>query len=90
MSLEKERHDATHDGTRFKAHRLLYHSTPGLRVIKKKKKHTRGLVGACRSFRLWFLPTKPDTTDQRGSWYYPPPGLVTLRILVNLVIYDSG
>ena len=22
----------------FKAHRLVYHSTPGLRVIKKKKK----------------------------------------------------
>ena len=26
-------------GLVFKAHRLLYHSTLGLRVIKKKKKH---------------------------------------------------
>jgi len=28
-------------GLVFKAHRLLYHSTLGLRVIKKKKKKTR-------------------------------------------------
>ena len=27
----------------FKAHRLLYHSTLGLRVIKKKKKKVQGL-----------------------------------------------
>jgi len=34
-------------GLVFKAHRLLYHSTLGSRVIKKKKK---------RSFRFCFLP----------------------------------
>ena len=29
-------------GLVFEAHRLLYHSTPGLRVIKKKKKSAEG------------------------------------------------
>ena len=33
-------------GLVFKAHRLLYHSTLGLRVIKKKKKKYEGFVGA--------------------------------------------
>ena len=32
-------------GLAFKAHRLLYHSTLGLRVIKKKKKYLE-LAGA--------------------------------------------
>jgi len=31
-------------GLIFEAHRLLYHSTPGLRVIKKKKKSPCGLL----------------------------------------------
>ena len=37
-------------GFAFKAHRLLYHSTLGLRVIKKKKKKYQGLPqgGLCR------------------------------------------
>ena len=30
-------------GLVFKAHRLLYHSTPGSRVIKKKKKRSQGM-----------------------------------------------
>jgi len=29
----------------FKAHRRVYHSTLGLRVIKKKKKHLEGGLG---------------------------------------------
>jgi len=29
----------------FKAHRLLYHSTSGLRVVKKKKKDLRDIGG---------------------------------------------
>ena len=32
------------DGLVFKAHRLLYHSTLGTRVIKKKKKKKKKLV----------------------------------------------
>ena len=34
------------EGLVFKAHRLLYHSTLGLRVIKKKKKVTDRCEGA--------------------------------------------
>ena len=46
----------------FKAHKLLYHSTLGLRVIKKKKEDLRGFDFAastsslsCRGFRDWGL-----------------------------------
>jgi len=35
-------------GLAFKAHRLLYHSTLGLRVIKKKKKILREKPAGCR------------------------------------------
>jgi len=40
-------------GLVFKAHRLLYHPTLGVRVIKKKKKHTplTGSPAACRPRR---------------------------------------
>ena len=37
----------------FKAHRLVYHSTLGLRVIiKKKKKERRHRAGSCASLAL--------------------------------------
>jgi len=35
-------------GLVFKAHRLLYHSTLGLRVIKKKRKKRRVAAGSHR------------------------------------------
>ena len=56
-------------GLVFKAHRLLYHSTLGLRVIKKTKKTCRG-----------------EFCKVRGERGRP----CKLRILVCLVIYDSG
>ena len=37
-SKEEENHSRVRGGLVFKAHRLLYHSTLGSRVIKKKKK----------------------------------------------------
>ena len=46
------------DEASFKAHRLLYHSTLGLRVIKKKKKACstegggRGRGSACSSIQM--------------------------------------
>ena len=45
-------------GPVFKAHRLVYHSTLGLRVIKKKftedEKKERNLSGKKRETRKWF------------------------------------
>jgi len=38
-------------GLAFKAHRLVYHSTLGLRVIKQKKKKCGGVVEHHRRFR---------------------------------------
>ena len=37
-------------GLLFKAHRLLYHSTLGLRVIKKKKKTANLVLLACAGY----------------------------------------
>ena len=36
----------------FEAHRLFYHSTLGLRAIKKEKEEVRGL--GCRVYVVWF------------------------------------
>jgi len=47
-------------GLAFKAHRLLYHSTLGLRVIKKKKIGTWFLVVAHRNW----LPVIEYWTDR--------------------------
>jgi len=46
----------------FKAHRLLYHSTLGLRVIKKKKKDAARDVGGA-AFLLPYPPPYNQTTD---------------------------
>ena len=40
-------------GLVFKAHRLLYHSTVGLRVIKKKKAHTEEGVPLSKRVFVW-------------------------------------
>jgi len=55
----------------FKAQRLLYHSTLGLRVRKKMKKK---IAGDAENL----LP------------HVPHQDRLNLRILVYLVIYDSG
>ena len=53
-------------GLAFEAHRLLYHSTLGLRVIKKKKKHV--LVGRpCRSFLTLFGYTNLVSPGREGE-----------------------
>jgi len=46
-------------GLVFKAHRLVYHSTLGLRVIKKKKKV--GVEG-----RAWSCPFRARAWQARG------------------------
>jgi len=49
------------DGLVFKAHRLLYHSTLGLRVIKKKKKKDGGCtLSARRGLHLHLQLLKPS------------------------------
>jgi len=58
-------------GLVFKAHRLLYHSTLGLRAIKKKKK-VHALVG--RGVLLW---------RSQMPFYFPGTQWVSQEILVN-------
>ena len=55
-------------GLVFKAHRLLYHSTLSLRVIKKKKK-----TATCAAFLASRLPRSKSTATQvdRGSTFAP-------------------
>jgi len=48
-------------GLVFKAHRLLYHSTLGLRAIKKKKKRKR------RHLRSLLQIASAEARDVRGS-----------------------
>jgi len=45
-------------GLAFKAHRLVYHSTLGLRVIKKKRRPVRGNPPFHRARALTFFPQK--------------------------------
>jgi len=59
----------------FKAHRLLYHSTLGLRAIKKKRKKGRRYVS-----------TKQVAVELICNF-----GIIVLSVyVVCLVIYDSG
>jgi len=41
-------------GLVFKAHRLVYHSAPGWRVVKKKKKDLPGSTQVFGAEELWF------------------------------------
>jgi len=61
-------------GLVFKSHRLSYHSTLGLKVIKKAKSPIACTGRVALPFRVWGL---------EFLFYF-------LRILVYLVIYDSG
>jgi len=73
-------------GLVFEAHRLLYHSTLGSRVIKKKKKKdeapnlTSHIGGA--PARVFVRVEHPVPLKPKNAFY--------LRILVDLMIYDSG
>ena len=66
-------------GLVFKAHRWLYHSTLGSRVIKKKKK--KGGGHACEAQAGERHPAVEHRL--RGNWF-------VLVYVVYLVIYDSG
>ena len=58
-------------GLVFKAHRLVYHSTLGLRVIKKKKTSSRGVVDAFGS-ALAAAPRRSRTFDHPLFSVTPP------------------
>ena len=53
---------AVRGGLVFKAHRLVYHSTLGWRVIKKKKKAVRGTTEASKLF-----PFRPAAAVRTGA-----------------------
>jgi len=59
-------------GLVFKAHRLFYHSTLGLRVIKKKRRRlgVRGLVLTCTEvkFAATECPSSPITCIKVQGW----------------------
>ena len=61
-------------GLAFKAHRLVYRSTLGWRVMKKKKRRS----------------PNSKATDLEFHAQLGDGALEGLRILVYLVIYDSG
>jgi len=76
-----------------KAHRLLYHSTLGLRVMKKKKNNSEPEL-------LCHVPLFPKCEEGTTSKFFKTfalkmaqaeamTGLFFRRILVYLVIYDS-
>ena len=56
----------------FKAHRLLYHPTPGLRVIKKKKK-AEARYGCGTTSTISTARTRPSArTSKRCRFLLPP------------------
>jgi len=51
-------------GLVFEAHRLLYHSTLGLRVIKKKKKKKKHPARTVHVFLAWACITAPAAVSR--------------------------
>ena len=70
-------------GLVFKAHRLVYHSTPGLRVIKKKKKKSAGRCARagteCRNSKFE-LDALCRTTSPPANTCWPTPAVGNLLI----------
>jgi len=61
-------------GLVFKAHRLLYHSTLGLRVIKKKKRvENREEERPSRFSEARFSGSAPGDLARGGGFFFPVP-----------------
>jgi len=77
-------------GLVFKAHRLVYHSTLGLKVIKKRRKNLANRVFP-RGAEREGVDGRKVVLDQRLHLKKRTFRVSdSLRILVYLVIYDSG
>ena len=74
-------------GLVFKAHRLLYHSTLGLREIKKKKKKRLDWRERVATLSSASVPTDPSTLE---SERLESGGQVYGRVLVLNLIEQTG